>query len=596
MWKQRFKSFTLPILVSLLLISPSLLTGLQLDDYYHWGLVTDNPLAKPGRDVAGISGLFTFTDGNAERTQWLIDKGLLPWWTLPEVQYSFWRPVSEITHLIDYTLWPQQPVLMHLHSVLYFVLLLIAGYYLMARWLTGPALGWAFWIFSLSYTHGFAVGWLANRNALLATLFVALTLYGHDRWRREHHKGFFAMALLCFLLGLLSGEIGVSGGLFLLAYALCLPQLENNQRPIVAWFKSLLSIAPYGLLGLAWLAGRSAMGYGAEGSGHYIDPTDIEAFLGIFAERYLQLVTGLFWSLPPEFAPLYGEQIAYGVALVGFLLMALVLYPVLKVHAHTRFFLLSCLLILVPVCATTPHSRLLIAASLPLALLVGVYFGLRSQRSGSTTNHEARLLAFGLSGRLAPLFSGMLLVSLLGLSPLLLTLESVAMKLAMDGALNKGAKRLAISEQHQDKVHVILNPPLSSVAGYIQGVRAYYGLPLARAVIPLSSASQPVTFTMLANNRFRLAAPQGLYDGQQENLLRSPAQPLVLGEQLKVAEMSVTVTALNQAGIPTGIEVELADNQSYIFHLWHRGNPVICRLPPAGTQLTLTQDTESCSD
>lgn len=599
------KQFWLPLLLALLLVSPSLFTGLQLDDYYHWGLVTGNPLAQPGEDVAGIFKLFTFLDGNAERTQQLVDQGMLPWWTLPDVKYMFWRPVSEITHGIDYLLWPDKPLLMHLHSLLYFLLLLLATHKLLQRWLTGHAKVWAFWVFCLSYTHGFAAGWLANRNAVLATLFVVLTLYYHDRWRREHRIAFHGLALLCFALGLLSGEMGVSGGLFLLAYALCYEgsfaqsttkgttkgTTKNTAKTaekngfLLRYIKQLFTIAPYGVLGIVWLAARGMMGYGAEGSGHYVDPTQFSQFLLTVSERYLILMNGLFWSLPPEFESLMGNTLPVVVALAGFGLLGVAIAPLLKANPLTRFFVVSVLLMLIPVCATTPHSRLLIAASLPFAALAGLYLGARA-------DHKKQFR--GLPGKLAPVATVLLVVSLLVLSPLLLAFESVQMKLAMDGILNQGAKNLVIKPDQQDRIHVVLNPPVSSVAGYIQGVRAYHGLNTASAVIPLVSALDDLQL-QIEENGFEITAASGLYQESQESLLRASTHALQPGDTLIAAGITVTVLAVNDAGVPTQARFQFPpDSDRYIFHLWRRGKPVQCRLSPAGSQITLTRDTESC--
>ncbi len=584
------KQFLLPLLLALLLVSPSLFTGLQLDDYYHWGLVTGNPLAQPGEDAAGVFKLFTFLDGNAERTQQLVDKGMLPWWTLPDVKYMFWRPVSEITHGIDYRLWPDKPVLMHLHSLVYFLLLLLVTHKLLQRWLKGRALVWAFWIFCLSYTHGFAAGWLANRNAVLASIFVALTLYFHDRWRRESKPGFHWLALLCFALGLLSGEMGVSGGLFLLAYALCYDSSVRKPAAgegfVVRYFRQLLTIAPYGVLGIVWLVARSMMGYGAEGSGHYVDPTQFGQFLLTASERYLILLNGLFWSLPPEFESLMGNTLPVIVGVVGFGLLGVAVAPLLKANPLARFFSVSVLLMLVPVCATTPHSRLLIAASLPFAALAGLYFGAR-------TDHKKQFA--GLPGKLAPVASGLLVISLLVLSPLLLVFESVQMKLAMDGILNKGAKNLVIKPEQENRIHVILNPPVSSVAGYIQGVRTYHGLNTAKAVIPLVSALKDLQLTVKANGLLEIEGAEGLYQDSQESLLRARSHALVPGETLTVAGIKATVIHVNTDGVPTRVAFQLpADRDAFVFHVWNRGEPVQCRLSPPGSQVTLTRDSDSC--
>ncbi|PIE40839.1 MAG: hypothetical protein CSA49_06440 [Gammaproteobacteria bacterium] len=584
-------------IIGLALMLPSLFTGLQLDDYYHWGVVTQHSLIVQARDVGGVFGLFTFVDGDVERTRQLIDKGMLPWWTLPELKYAFWRPLSELTHGIDYLLWPKQPVLMHLQSLLYFVLLMVAVYKLLQRWLNDAALTWAFWIFALSFTHGFAVGWLANRNAVLASLFVALTLHFHDQWRHssnnKNNNRFLLLGSACFLLGLLCGEMGVSGGLFLLAYATCMEQAYQNDHGsirghAIQWFRRLLTILPYGVIGILWLLSRKLMGYGAFGSGHYVDPANVTEFVAVMGERYSQLLTGLFWSLPPEFSTRYGSGLQITVGTVGTLLLVVVLAPMIKAMPVARFFAVSILLMLVPLCATVPHSRLLIAASIPMAGLIGLYFASRKK--------VARKQQETVTSPVAPVLSVMLMVSLLLVSPLAAVGESLMMRLGMDGLLNIGAKNMPIDENHLNKTQVILNPPLSSVAGYVQGVRAYHGQPVAKAVIPLSSALRPVQLTMIDSSSFTLAASDGLYQADAENLLRSASFPMTAGDTLQFADIDARVDVVNQQGVPTQVTFRLMQPlDHYVFYLWHRSNPVLCSLPPAGTTLTLTQDKDSCA-
>ncbi|MCG8671608.1 MAG: hypothetical protein MI867_19540 [Pseudomonadales bacterium] len=576
------KHIYIAMLIGMLLVAPSIITGLQLDDYYHWALVTQHALAVPGQDAAGIVGLFTFLDGDPQRTQALIEKGMLPWWTLPELKYAFWRPVAEITHIIDYGLWPNNPVLMHLHSLAYLLLLFIAVYRLFGRWLSGPALVWAFWIFALSYTHGFASGWLANRNAVLATLFVALTMLFHDRWRQSGKLSQHLLALMFFSLGLLSGEIGVSAGLFLLAFALCMEPSTNKASGIIGFIQRMLTIAPYGIVGILWLFARAILGYGAEGSGHYVDPTNVAAFLEIAGWRYFLLLTGLIWSLPPEFASLFGETLVIVVGVLGGGLLLWVLMPLFRVSGLARFFLLSCLLLLLPVCATNPHSRLLISAGIPMAALIGMYFGARRTAE----------LSFS---PVAKVLSLVLIVSLFVLAPLFTVVESVAMKLAMDGSLNHGAKNLQIEASEQPKTHIVLNPPLSSVAGYIQGVRAYHGLPTVDSVLPLASSSTDLSMERTDASAIRLHAPNGLYQAAQENLLRAQSLALKPGDKVQLSSLRAEVVAVNAEGVPETVDFFLTKPlESYVFHLWHKGKTAICELPPIGSRLTLTQDRDSC--
>ena len=70
---------------------------------------------------------------------------------------------------------------------------------------------WAMFLFALSYTHGVPAGWLANRNAVLAVLFVILTLSSHHRWREGNRSPLDFRSSIFFALGLLCGEMAGEG-------------------------------------------------------------------------------------------------------------------------------------------------------------------------------------------------------------------------------------------------------------------------------------------------------------------------------------------------------------------------------------------------
>ena len=42
------------------------------------------------------------------------------------LRLAFFRPASALTHLIDFVAWPRAPLLMHLHSLVWFALALVA--------------------------------------------------------------------------------------------------------------------------------------------------------------------------------------------------------------------------------------------------------------------------------------------------------------------------------------------------------------------------------------------------------------------------------------------------------------------------------------
>ena len=104
--------------LSILLALPSLWAGWVMDDHFHRMKLTRADRLPEVFDASW--DMFRFMDGDVERTVRMMDFGSLPWWTYPKIVAQFWRPVTTLTHRIDYQLWPESPVLMHAQSLLWF--------------------------------------------------------------------------------------------------------------------------------------------------------------------------------------------------------------------------------------------------------------------------------------------------------------------------------------------------------------------------------------------------------------------------------------------------------------------------------------------
>lgn len=583
-------------LIAVLFVLPSLWVGLQLDDYFHWALAQRHA-GLPVADLPGsLFDLFGFLDGNPERARNLMEKGMLPWWTLPDIRYAFWRPVVEFTHALDYLVWPKLPWLMHLHSIVWFVLMLWLAHRLYDVLLGSDGARWATLVFALHYSHGLPVGWLANRNGLLATVFVLLTVLLHHRAVSLQHRAsllphraelpqprvgrrFSWYALLAFVAALLCGELGVSAGLLLFAYAVCM-----DQR---VWRLRILSLLPFIAAGVVWLLLRKAFGYGAQGSGHYLDPVhDFSGFLTSFLARAADLLNGQFLLLPPEMASLLPVPLRLGIAAVvlGFLLAYGAV--LVKQSPVARFFVLSTVLCLLPVTATTPHSRLLLCVSIGGCGLMGMWL---AHWRGRDRVGQGGFLQKGVAVALVGAFCVM--------SPVLLAFESVSMRLIMDGLVNRAALSLDWQDSASDQHLILVNPPLTTVAGYMSGIRAWHALPYPQHAYSLVSGREPVQIDVLDEHRLRVRAASGVYEPLQESLLRDPRQALAVGDAITLKEMRVEVETLTATGVPAQILLTFVrplQAPDYRFMIWNKGKLAPCHWPAPGNSMTLTLLTDTC--
>ena len=335
---------------------PSLWLGLQNDDHMLRLFLSDPPLDPEwSRSPAEA---FAFLDGVEERNRNFIENGRIPWWSLPSLKLAFFRPVTGITHWIDFRIWPDHPWLMHLQSLLWFAGAVAAAavFYrrlLLPAWIAGLA----GLLFAVDNAHGMPAVWLANRNASIGIFFGLLALMAHDRWRREGWRPGAWLAPLALFLGLLGGEIALAAGGYLFAYALFLDTGTFQRR--------LASLVPGAVVGLVWWVAYRLMGYGASGSGVYIDPgTSPAAYIQAVVERAPVLLFGQ-WALPSGLYMMFSQRAShiFWLAAVGLVVViAVMLFPLLKRDSNARFFALGMLLSLLPACATFPDDRLLFFA------------------------------------------------------------------------------------------------------------------------------------------------------------------------------------------------------------------------------------------
>jgi len=333
-----------------LLCTPSLWLGLQNDDHVLRLVLSDPPL-DPEWTRSPVDA-FTFVNDDEELIRSAVETCRLPWWTHPRLRLAFLRPVTSITHWIDFRVWPDLPWLMHLQSLLWFAGAVIAAAVFYRRLLLPVwVAGLAGLLFALDDAHGMPAVWLANRNASIGVIFGLVALIAHDRWRRDGWRPGAFLAPLALLLGLLAGEIALAAGGYLLAYALFLDTGTLRSR--------LASLAPGGIVGLAWWVTYRVMDYGAAGSGVYIDPgASPILFAQAMLERAPMLLFGQ-WALPSGLYLMLSQRAAHILWLVAVALIAVIaglLLPLLKRDRVARFFALGMILSLLPACATFPGA------------------------------------------------------------------------------------------------------------------------------------------------------------------------------------------------------------------------------------------------
>ena len=180
----------------------------MLDDYYHRAVLLEIPRF---RELLGPPAeMFRFFRGDPVRMGRLMDLGLFPWWTDPNIKAEFLQALTVLTHRLDYLLWPDSPVLMHAQNLFWLGAAVAAAAAFYQR-IMGPT--WvaavAALLFAVDDARGATTGFLANRNVLIAATFGFSALNFHDRARKDRSRPAAFLAPLLLLAALFTKEEGI---------------------------------------------------------------------------------------------------------------------------------------------------------------------------------------------------------------------------------------------------------------------------------------------------------------------------------------------------------------------------------------------------
>jgi hypothetical protein len=362
-WRARLARTSpwLLILVAVVVHFPSIQTGFLLDDYLHLAMIEGT---FPGDRAAW--DLYNFVD-DANR-EGMAEAGLLPWWSHPQLLIHFFRPLSSALITLDHAIFGPSPLPMHLHSLLWWIAMVLGARAIFRRLFAPRAAELASWIFALAPCHAMPLSWLANRDALLALAFGAWGFWAWLRYRGGDSLRWLALAALLFSFALASGE-----------YALCLAGYVGGHLLFVRGqphSRSALALAAYLVPALVYLALRTALHCGTDGSGFYTDPLrDPVPFLYLLPYRLSTLFLDGWLSLHEEtLQAAIPRELVVATALVLAAVIARVLWAQHErgtpERARTLWLSLGSLVALLPVLAVVPSTRVVGAAMLGVAPLV----------------------------------------------------------------------------------------------------------------------------------------------------------------------------------------------------------------------------------
>ncbi|NKB68806.1 MAG: hypothetical protein GKR89_17205 [Candidatus Latescibacteria bacterium] len=551
--------------------------GLQLDDYFHRAvLVGQDDWSTEG---ASAQGLFSFSEGDPKRVMAGMESGFGPWWTFEGVKLSFFRPLAEMTHRLDYFLWPNFIPGMHAHSLLWFgifiyVVAVLYGRIMEPAWVAGLAAC----LYAFDEVHGVPVGWLANRNALLGGVFGICALIAHDSWRRRGWRAGSAVGPASFLLGLLSAEAALAVGGYLLAYEAFL--LRANVR------RAATGLLPYVIVALVWRLVYQRLDFGVWGSGAYLDPVlEPLLFLQAAIERGPILLLAQ-WLFPK--ASVYGVlhgfwALALWLGAAFFLVVAtFILLPLLKRDPVARFWGAGMVGALLPVCAALPEDRHLLFVGLGAMGLLAQFLGTwidggrvmempRAQRVGT---HSFGLLFVAIHCIAAPLKM-----------PFAATSITDVEKWSSKPILN-------LPDSIAGKTVVFVNPPIPFMVVSARYIRIENDRPLpARTLILASGLTGYLDIARVADRALEIEPERGFMDLPLDRLFRGPTQPMRIGQQVVLTDMTAEVLSLTEDQRPLRARFSFLpplEDPSLLFFVWEEDRFVPFELPAVGASVRLS--------
>ncbi len=563
----------LPLYLGLLtvaLVSPSFFVGLNLDDFLHRYCGLELPGSK--EICPSYLSFFTIIPGVPRLTHRLMEDGFAPWWTNENLRVAFLRPVTSLTHRLDYLLFPESPFLMHLHSALW-----LAGAVYVATLLYRRVMGVGImsastaFAFAVDHVHGMPVGWIANRNAVVGAFFGTASLLFYVKSRQERSARPALLGVPCLLLGLLGGEITLGVWGYFLAHALVL-----DDAPIASRVRALL---PYLVATIAWRLVYNWLGFGAAGSGLYIDPVQEPlVFLRVLPERIPLLLLGTF-GIPPAEAVFFVTHHLAVLAVLGSVsftvFLAVASWAIVRFDRVARFWATGTLFALIPACTAIPNNRLLYFASLGgMGVLSALIEGFRM--------HDRRLPSgtWGATTRLFTLMAG----GLHGIvSPFLLPLAACNIVLTR-----------SITDEAVPSAYALLSDPPNQELVIVTAPEYYSGTfprllarldrrPDVQRQRLLSVGPVAIDARRLDAHRLELTYEGGLLGPMLTRLYRGRRDPFTPGDRVTLEGLTIEVTRVTDGGRPAvavfTFEKPL-DSPGLCWVMWEK-NHFVTFLPPA---------------
>lgn len=547
----------------MLLALPALGVGWFNDDLLHRLLLEDR-LEDHQR---APWQLYDFTTDDPAFTARMRERGYLPWFTSTDLSLRFFRPLSSLSLAADHVLFGRDALLAHIHSLAWFVVLLVFVGLTLRRVLRPTSATMAIALYGIAGSHAMTTAWVAARHSLVGAAFGAISIWAHVGWRQERERWRGLLAPLALIAGMLSSETALGAVVFVVLYELLVRRDAFSHR--------VLAATPLLTLGLVHLVYYVVEGYGVRHSAVYIMPSANPAGFAVAVLRRLPMLAAeLYGALPiaswvnPAMHPIL---IVWGLGSVT-LVVALILgsREQLRPHEHRHLAWLgtASLLCLVPMVGGFLGGRLLPLAQVGATGLLATAMMRTWMRP---VRGSRRWLLRGTVVGLALVHVGM----------------SFAVRLSFPStfrSLGEAERRLAENADPGDCERAYLltgaDPTLSLYAG--QALAFFTPETYARleTLAVLSMAPQDQRVTVLDDRSFELEMLGTRRSTPFEGVYTDA--PPQRGDVIEIGELTATVLD-TEAGLPTRVRFEVRTGLEGVCLVRWDGERLVFQAPDSAT-------------
>jgi hypothetical protein len=559
---------------------PSLRWGFAWDDYVHQMMLRD---LVPGRHVAPWD-LYGFGETPAPGEP-LFETGMFPWWSPPDLKLRFFRPVTSLSIWLDHQVWGAWATGYHLTSLVLFALVLVASYGLFRELGLPPAAGlWPLALLALDDVHTLPVGWIANRNTVLATLFTALAALLALRYERRRATGLLPLIGLSALAACGSKESGVAV-LPIVALAVVCATLQNARASWrTAIQRAIRSPA-------VWIAGVVVLGFltfyvtGGFGAKSIVYPAPWQDPTG-FALRVARVVPigllSLFFGISADLA-IVRPELTLTFIIAAVILIPLLLWGVVRVTRASPAIIFAggwLLFALLVEAGGDPSDRLWMNASVGAALLLGLF--LYTVGSWRVCWKQRRFLTLGLAVVI-------LLAGPIG------AVASLPIRTTVLRDLMVGDRQYAATAEIDRSVPpprdvIVLNVPTPLLGLTLASTWRVVHDDVDTRIFPLQYGRCGMRIERVDARTLRLTATERPWlENAVEQVFRTQAAPPAIGTRYRTVAFDVEIVAVDDTGVRT-LRLELhndANAPRYQFLAWWDGRLRRIVMPTIGGELQL---------